>query len=95
MTGYIQVDSDRECGSLAVQLANLIQQVLDKSAELGEALAQAAADDPTNAKLQTLLGTNTPEDAAAVSALVGSIRTDSHNASNAFLQYSARIHRIF
>ena len=93
--GYIQVNPATQMGSLAIQIRDLIVQLIDKTEELGEALGQAAADDNTNAKLQTILGTSSTDNAVAVKNLVGSVRTNVNDGNNAFLQYAARINRNF
>ena len=92
-SGYITVNQNAPMGLLALQIRDLLVQVIDKSAELGEALGQAAGDDQTNGKLMTVLGTATSADADAVKNLVGSVRTALNDGGNAFLQYAARINR--
>ena len=93
--GYIQVNPATQMGSLAVQIRDLIVQLIDRTEELGEALGQAAADDNTNAKLQTILGTASTDNAVEVKNLVGTVRTNVNDANNAFLQYAARVNRNF
>ena len=92
-SGYITVNQNAPMGLLALQIRDLLLDVIDKSTELGEALGQAAADDNTNGKLMTVLGTLTTDDADAVKTLVGSLRTNLNDSGNAFLQYAARINR--
>lgn len=89
--GYIQIDGSTQQGGKVLRIHNLIQELLALTDDVGEALAQAAADDGTNVKLMTVLGTTTADNANAVSALVGSVRINVHDAGNAFLQFASRI----
>ncbi len=94
---YLMVDPARQQGYLAMRIRDLLVELLDKTDELGEALGQAAADDAANSTttLQTILGAVSTDDAAAIQALVGSVRTNAHDANNAFSQYVSRINRNF
>ncbi len=91
--GYITVDTGKPMGALAIAIHDRIVDLLSVSETLGEALGQAASDDSSNAKLQSILGTATTDDAAQVKDLIGSVRSNLNDTANAFLQYAARINR--
>ncbi len=90
---YLTVDQNQPLGLLAIQIRDLLLQVIGKTAELDEALGQAAADDNTLAFLQSVLGTETSDNADAVKGLAHTIRLDLADGGNAFAQYVARVNR--
>lgn len=90
---FLTVNQNQPLGMLAIQIHDLLLQVVAKSTELDEALGQAAADDNTFAFLRDVLGAASPDDASAVKSLVHSIRVDLDNSENAFAQYMARVNR--
>lgn len=90
---YITIDTGTPMGALAVAVHDRIIDLLNLTEQLGEALGQAAADDPTNEKLRGVVGAATADNADAVKALIGSLRGDLNDSGSAFLQYAARINR--
>ena len=90
---YLTVDQNQPMGLLAIQIRDLLLQVIGKAAELDEALGQAAADDNTLAFLQGVLGAASADDADAVKGLAHTIRVNLDDSQNAFAQYVARVNR--
>ena len=90
---YLIVDQNQPMGLLAIQIRDLLLQVVGKSAELDEALGQAASDDNTLAFLQSILGAASPDDADAIKSLVHTVRVNLADSENAFAQYVARVNR--
>lgn len=90
---YLTVNQNQPMGLLALQIRDLLLQVVAKSAELDEALGQAVADDNTFGFLQDVLGAASPDDADAVKGLVHTVRVNLDDNENAFAQYVARVNR--
>jgi hypothetical protein len=90
---YLTVDQNQPMGLLAIQIRDLLLRVIGKATELDEALGQAAADDNTLAFLQSILGTESADDANAVKGLAHTIRVNLADGGNAFAQYVSRVNR--
>lgn len=90
---FLTVNQNQPLGLLAIQIRDLLLQAVAKSAELDEALGQAAADDNTFAFLRDVLGAASPDDAGALKSLVHSVRVNLDDSENAFTQYMARVNR--
>lgn len=93
---FIQVDPSTNLGGKVWSLHEHIVAAINLASELNAEMAQVHADDATDARLATLLGTtvngaNANVDATDVHNIVGSINANLQNNANSFLALQSRV----